>query len=202
MPNSLLVLTAAALLAVSQRPAGAQTAPPSKPPAAEGDSGTFATSAAVMTTYATRRLPSGEALELVILWRGTPGWFTRGRASSSSGGVTKDGWRHRFSQGGLEFEAALDFKTRNASIQGEIIKLGGANVILVDSVDSLRGARVAGTLTVDARLGEGSGYLRILPVLARSKEIRGYLRCDTELADERLQQRLAPVCASILELAK
>ena len=90
----------------------------------------------------------------------------------------------------------------NASIQGEIIKLGGANVILVDGVDSQRGARLAGTLTVDARLGEGSGPLRIVPVLARSKEVRDYLRCDTELSDERLQQRLAPVCASILELAK
>ena len=131
------------------------------------------TSAVVMTTFVTRVTPSGDALELIILWRGTPGWFTGGRSSSSSGGTSNDGWRHRFSQGDLEFEAALDFKTRIANVQGQIVKLGSANVILVDGVDSPKGARVAGTLTVDARLGDGDGPLRILPVLARSKEIRG-----------------------------
>jgi hypothetical protein len=196
----LLMLIAAAVSSFSQKPAGAQAAP--KAPAAEGDTATIAISAAVMTTYATRQLPSGEVLELLILWRGTPGWFTRGGLASSSGGLSGDNWRHRFSQGGLEFEAALDLKTRIASVQGQLVKLGKANVILVDDVDSPRGTRVAGTLTVDASLGKESGPLRILPVLARSKEIRDYLRCDTELSVERLQERLAPVCARILELAK
>ena len=199
--NSLLVLTAAAAIALSQPPAG-KAPPPPKAQASEGDTSTMATSAAVMTTYAIRQRPSGEVLELLILWRGTPGWFTRGRSASSSGGLSGDNWRHRFSQGGLEFEAALDFKTRTASVQGQLVKLGKANVVLVDDVDSPRGTRVAGTLTVDASLGKESGPLRILPVLARSKEIRDYLRCDTELSVQRLQERLAPVCARILELAK
>ena len=198
----LLLLIPVAVIALFQQPAGAQAASPPKAQAAEGDTSTIATSAAVMTTYATRQLRSGEVLELLILWRGTPGWFTRGGLASSSGGLSGDNWRHRFSQGGLEFEAALDLKTRIASVQGQLVKLGKANVILVDDVDSPRGTRVAGTLTVDASLGKESGPLRIFPVLARSKEIRDFLRCDTELPQERLQERLAPVCARILELAK
>jgi hypothetical protein len=201
--KSLFLLAAAALIVTCSRVADAQQAPPPRPPGAEGGGGgTMPTSAVVMTTFVTRVTPSGDALELIILWRGTPGWFTGGRSSSSSGGTSNDGWRHRFSQGDLEFEAALDFKTRIANVQGQIIKLGSANVILVDGVDSPKGARVAGTLTVDARLGDGDGPLRILPVLARSKEIRDYLRCDTALSEERLQERLAPVCARILELAR
>ena len=197
------MLAAVGLIVTGLPVTGAQQTPPPQPPGGQGGGGgTTPTSAAVMTTFVTRVTPSGDALELIILWRGTPGWFTGGRLSSSSGGTSKDGWRNRFSQGGLEFEAALDFKTRIANVQGQIIKLGGANVILVDGVDSPKGARVAGTLTVDGRLGDGDGPFRILPVLARSKEIRDYLRCDTALAEERLQERLAPVCARILELAK
>jgi hypothetical protein len=158
----------------------------------------MAVSASVMASYFVRHAGAGDALELVVLWRGTPGWFATGGPSGSSGGGGGTIWRHRFRDGGHEFEIVHDVATRTAIVAGITVKLGEANVVFVDEVDSPGGPRVGGTLTVNAQLGEERGPGRVLPVLGQSQEIREYLRCGTPLPDPKWQPFLAPVCARIL----
>lgn len=161
----------------------------------------MATSASVMVTYRTRFIRDVEELELLILWRGTPGWFAKGSGGSSRGssGPSPGTWSNRYSEGGYTFEINGNTTARTAGILGRTYDLTNANTVLIDGVDSPEGARVVRTLMVDGRIPSGTGGpTQILTVLGRSKELREFLRCDTRLPNQALQERLAPICARIL----
>jgi len=155
-------------------------------------------SSSVMTTFSIRNNSAGSIAELLVLWRGTPGWYARGGTSSSSGSGSLDVWSERFSNGGLEFELSGDFATGTVTLLGQTITLKGANVILVDDVDSAKGARIVRTLTVDGQVSEDRSPVRVLPVLGRSQELRDYLRCEVPLPDPKYQAQLASICARVL----
>ena len=152
-----------------------------------------------MVTYQTLSVGEVHELELLVLWRGTPGWFAAGDSGSSGGGGSSRGtWSHRFSEGGHTFEISGDSSARTADILGRTFDLTKGNAILIDGVDAPEGPRIVGTLLVDTRLPDGTGPNRILPLLGRSKELREYLRCDAPLPNPAMQARLAPICALIL----
>lgn len=196
---------AGVLLLLAPASVAAQPPAPVRPPDSKGgESGTMPTSASVMTTFLISKGGSTETLELIVLWRGTPGWFAT-QSSSGSGGRVGSGtgggvWRERIQRGEHELEVSFTFATRTAIVQGKEVSLRDANAILVDRVDSPAGPRVVGTLKVDARLGSEPGPAAILPVLGRSREILEYLRCDVPLPDARMQERLAPICQRILSV--
>ena len=77
-------------------------------------------------------------------------------------------------------------------LEDETIPLGDHNVVLVDDVDAASGPRVVKTLRVDGALSELS---RVEPVIARSPELVGYLRCDLRVPDARQQAMMDAVCA-------
>lgn len=159
------------------------------------------TSASVMTTYLIRNPGANETLELLILWRGSPGWFAKGGGSGSSGGGSGNTWRHSFRDGGHEFDVSYDFASRIATVQGQDVRLRDANVILVDRADSSEGIQIVGTIKVDGTLEDAGGNrspVRVLRVMGRSKEIRDFLRCDTPLPDPRMQASLASLCAPVM----
>ncbi len=83
-------------------------------------------------------------------------------------------------------------------VQGRPLKLGQANVVLVDEVDSPKGLRIAGTLPGDSLLDDPPGPRRILPVMGRSQAVRDYLRCEVGLPDARMQALLSPICERIM----
>jgi hypothetical protein len=158
-------------------------------------------SAATKVTYRIRSEGSKETLDLLVLWRGSPGWFARGGPSGSSGRSGRDEWSMEDHDGGVSLTLRMNQQTRTVWVQDKPVALGTANTILVDLVDSPQGPQIVRTLTVDATLGDGNGPDRILPVLARSKDLLDYLRCDTRLPDARVHERLAPLCARIQDLA-
>lgn len=131
------------------------------------------TSASVMVTYQTRSVGDVHELELLVLWRGTPGWFARGGSGSSGGGGSGGGaWSQRFTEGGYSFEITGDSNARTANILGKTIDLSKGNAVLIDGVDAPEGPQIVGTLLVDTRLPDGAGPNRILPLLGRSKDLR------------------------------
>jgi hypothetical protein len=127
-------MLAAALMAAQPFPGGGS------------NSGTAPVSPSVMATELALTDAAGRGtLQLLILWRGTPGWFMRGREGSSSGGGGSTGpgsgmtFSHWISQGGVNLNVRFDPAARKVWIQDAEIALSDANVVLVDGVDSPAG---------------------------------------------------------------
>ena len=105
------------------------------PSGSSGSSGTRIMSPTVVATWATRGNPvagserrlSPQTLALLVLWRGTPGWFSKGtgRSQSSGGSVTTFATTVRY--GDLALDLSLDYQSRKAQVQGKEVALGDAN---------------------------------------------------------------------------
>ena len=150
-------------------------------------------------------------LELLVLWRGTPGWFRKSAGGASGGGggsagsvmggggpapMIRSSW---ISQGGVNLSVRFDPSTRKAWIQDSEITLENANVILVDGVDSPAGPQVVRTLRIDPDYetkvetlpyGPPGRGPRTRPMavsaqtfIRRSTELVEFLQCDTRLPD-------------------
>jgi hypothetical protein len=127
-------------------------------------------------------------LELLILWRGTPGWHLKGTggASGSGGsmggspGMVRSDW---ISQGGVNLAVRFDPAARKAWVQEKEIDLGDANVVLVDGVDSPVGPQVVRTLRIDPE--HETAATRQMPFqmfIRRSPELVDFLQCDAPVA--------------------
>jgi hypothetical protein len=174
-------------------------------PGGGSNSGTMPVSLSVMATELASADASGRGtLQLLILWRGTPGWFLRGGgAGSSSGGGGSIGpdstmiFSHWMSQGGVNLTVRFDPSTRMVWIQDKAMSLDDANVVLVDGVDSPAGPQVVRTLRIDPEYettpeplsygmpGRGP-QMRPRPVpvqvfIRRSPELVEFLQCDVPL---------------------
>jgi hypothetical protein len=142
-------------------------------------------------------------IELLVLWRGTPGWVLRnsGGGSSSGGGgtmgaapgeITRSAW---ISRGGVNLHVRFEPKSRKLWIQDREVALNDDNVVLVDDVDSVIGAQVARTLRVDPAFTpvsrpslqgyparQGARPMVMMPppqeFIRRSPELVEFLRCD------------------------
>src|SRR5262245_59733843 len=102
-------------------------------------------SPAVLATMLSR----GQELELVVLWRGSPGWFLQGSRRGASGGESGGIFSGTLNYGGRELRLSFERDRRTASIQGKSVTLPeNANVILVDNVDREAGPAVAGLLHI------------------------------------------------------
>ena len=122
--------------------------------------GTAPVSPSVMATDMCVVDPAGRGtLELLILWRGSPGWFRKGDGGGSGGGsgaggsmaggpspMIRSAW---VSQGGVSLTVRFDPAARKVWIQDKEIALDEANVVLVDGVDSPEGPQVVRTLRID-----------------------------------------------------
>src|SRR5687768_7809359 len=74
---------------------------------------------AVMT-WVTRHGSDGvHTLDLIVVWRGNPGWFMRG-SQQSSGGGTAGAVRQTLRYGDLQLELAFHSTKRTAEIQGKL----------------------------------------------------------------------------------
>ena len=167
------------------------------------NSGTGPVSPAVLaTTMAVMNTPGRGTLDLLVLWRGTPGWFMRtggqgGGGSSSSGGGVEAGLEvrvERISQGGVSLNLRFEPKSRRLWILDKEIVLGNANVVLVDGVDETAGPRVVGTLHIDPgfdtavdlppampsgpRGAQRPGAVPAQTFIRRAPELVSFLQCD------------------------
>ena len=166
------------------------------------NSGTGPVSPAVLaTTMTVMNAPGIGTLDLLVLWRGTPGWFMRtggqgGGGSSSSGGDVENGLQVRvewISQGGVRLNLRFEPKSRRLWILDKEIVLDDANVVLVDGVDETAGPRVVATLHIDPGFdtavdlpprmpggprGALPGAVPAQTFIRRAPELVSFLQCD------------------------
>jgi hypothetical protein len=143
-------------------------------------------------------------LELLVLWRGSPGWFSSGAPLMTGGGVAgrlgpgglSGGSRseHVYA-GGLDLEVTVDSRTHVARLCEHAIALGTTNVVLVDDVDGANGPRITGTLWVDPQLQNPN---ELQAIIQRSSQLQGFLRCDVELADPIAQRTMTVLCDQMM----
>lgn len=173
-----------------------------QPKGVETSSGSRVVSPAVVASWIAHTEQGGPPeLELLVLWRGAPGWFMRTDSSGSSGSISgRSGsddqdrglWVDQLNYGGLSLGLEFDRRAHTARVQGQEVSLGSANVILIDDVDQASGPIVAGSLRVDPQLVEA---VQIETVVRRSPELFDFLRCDAKLPDSAEQAMLDSICA-------
>ena len=168
------------MLTVIPRDALSQTSSSSRP-----------VSASVISTYVAR---DGE-LTLLVLWRGSPGWYSRGGGSSSrsggSGGAAGGREFGSFSMtfGGRTLSIDFDYTAHVARLLGQEISLADTNVVLVDDVDGPTGARISSLLWVDPKLPNtddttGARNMNDDPAIVamrRAPQAGAFLQCDIPL---------------------
>jgi hypothetical protein len=128
-----------------------------------------------------RTLPTDPVtLDLLVLWRGAPGWFIQGSRGHESGGGDSSGRVSvHVERGGVVLDLTLDTQKRVAQIGKKRVALGDANVVLVDAVDVPDGLTVVGTGTVDPRIeGLPTG---VYDALRGVPDLVPFLRCEAKL---------------------
>lgn len=144
----------------------------------------------------------GSKTTLLVLWRGTPGWFSKGgTGGGSSGGGSGSGSTafQSFSRGGLTFTMEFDHEKHTVKILNETFSLKEVNVVLVDFVDSSGGASIVGWRWIEPGppappLVPGAVADPIAGVIRRSQELQEYLRCDLSLSDPVMNAMVSMVC--------
>jgi hypothetical protein len=114
-----------------------------------------------------------QLLDVLVLWRGQPGWSLQDMESSTSFNRASVDLEARF--GTLDLRLSFHAAAHSVQIQGRPHPLVDGNVVLVDQVDSAGGPTTVAIRTIDSRLPGSDGSL--VPVFQASEELRTFLRC-------------------------
>jgi len=140
-------------------------------------------SSTVVATFCGHRLGDNEMLDLLILWRGRPGWFHRREAGIDGGGGTNEfgaGAKGHVSQhstyGGVTIAFDADFDAKTVTIGEARVPIGGVNTVLVDEVDEPGARRIVATRWTEPRLPLIGDMNLVL--VQRSHDLLDYLRCE------------------------
>ena len=151
----------------------------------------------------------GMTTTLLVLWRGTPGWFSRGGRGGASGGGSGGGsgtngsYSYQyFSEGGLTFMMEFDYDKRIVKLLNREISLKDSNVVLDDFVDSTNGPTVVGERWIEPGppsppIVPGAEPDPIAGIISRTPELFEYLRCGERMPDlgtPGISQMLAFLC--------
>jgi hypothetical protein len=139
-------------------------------------------SATVVAAYCGHREGDDEVMDVVIAWRGQPGWFQRrdGMTGSRGSRTFAGGLKGRVSQaqvyGGVTLAFDADFDAGTVLIGAQTIPLKGVNTILIDDVERPEERRVSPPFWIEPRLPL-SGDVN-LALARRSPALRSFLRCE------------------------
>ena len=146
----------------------------------------------------------GSSTTLLVLWRGTPGWFMAGGRGSGSGGGGGAGRGGSYAYeymtfGGRTFVMEFDDDRKIVKLLNQEISLKDANVVLVDFVDSAGGATIVGYRWVEPGppappLVAGAAADPIAGVMKRSPDLYEYLRCDLMVPDPAMNAMMPMIC--------
>ena len=150
----------------------------------------------------------GSVITLLVLWRGTPGWFAkRGRGGGSGGGGAGSGASGSYAyqymtQGGLTFMMEFDYDKRIVKILNQEISLKETNVVLVDFVDSPNGPTIVGYRWIEPApppppVVPGAVLDPIAGVISRTPELFEYLQCDLKVSDPAMSMFMPIVCGQM-----
>lgn len=153
-------------------------------------------SPAVLASFVKKVDGSREHLELLVLWRGAPGWFLPSRERSSSSAVRDGVYIEEVNFGDQRLSLKYDPRTRQVWADGSLIALQAAdNVVLIDRIETGSGSPVRATsVSRDIpRLGN-----QLLSVLQNAPVLHPFLQCDTVLIDNDAHRQVQRMCAAIL----
>lgn len=153
----------------------------------------------VFATWVTDRVGNGPVqLRLLVLWRGTPGWYflPGGRiADSFDGARTKQTIEYG------DIRLTLDYGADDAvAINGREVHLGTDNVVYVDDVDALAGARVVRTSRIPSKLPGSEGQIGL--AIRDVPEVVAYLKCDARASDAQRQMMIENLTACVVTLGR
>jgi uncharacterized protein (TIGR02246 family) len=140
----------------------------------------------------------GNRLDLLVVWRGSPGWRVGpggGHPSSTAGGGGRS-YHSSETFGSVQLDLEFDFATRIARVAGRRVSMGSDNVVLVDRIDASGGPSVVRTLSIDGELPSNSP--NIYPLIARSAEVVSYIQCDAKAPSPGPLDAIADWCAPII----
>ena len=158
-------------------------------------------SPSVIAAWVTERTGNEpERLELLVLWRGSPGWYLKVPGGGVTGGQSSGRYSQTITYAGRTLTVSFEPATRTAVVDGRRIDLGDDNVVLLDGADSAAGTQVVKTMRVPRTL-PGSA-VQIGPVIARVPELMTFLRCDALPADGRGRGYFATLCLQNLGTAR
>jgi hypothetical protein len=138
-------------------------------------------SSTVVSTFCGHRQGDNEIVDLLVLWRGKPGWFQRngtgrsgGAGSRSFGAGTNGVVSHSQYYGEVTIAFRADFDIGSATIGQSTIRLNHINTIVVDDVDSVW--RITNTRLPDPTLPLVGDWNLVLA--KRSREFVRDLQCN------------------------
>jgi hypothetical protein len=146
---------------------------------------------------------NGSHTTLLVLWRGTPGWFSskggRGGGGGGSGSGQTGSYAYEYVyEGGLTFLMEFDYDKSVVKILNQEISLNETNVVLVDFVDSANGPAISGYRWVDPAPPDSPAAVDpIASVIKRTPELFDYLRCDVSLPDPVMKAFLPIICGQM-----
>jgi hypothetical protein len=143
-------------------------------------------SSTVVATFCGHRQGENEMLDLLILWRGKPGWFQRHHLGGGGGGGSRRfgaGTNGRVSEhkiyGDVTIAFDADFDTNVVTIGRSTMKLDHVNTVIVDDVDG--DWHASATRWTEPRLPLVGDWN--LELASRSSELLRDLRCDIPMPD-------------------
>jgi hypothetical protein len=153
--------------------------------------GTTALSSSVMGSYYFTRGDAGMSrLEMLVLWRGQPSWYST--RATAAGAATFSGFGAPSMNGrvfsasstynGVQLIASTDTDSSRLIVQGQTFDIRRANVVLVDTVDAPSGPVIVDTFRIDAQLPNIASSDILIPVLNAASEIQAFLRCGVPAA--------------------
>lgn len=137
-------------------------------------------SSTVVATFCGHALDGNQVLDLLIYWRGRPGWFYRRDGAGGGGGQFGGGTKGTVSQyttyGEVTIGFDADFDAETVKINDVIVPLTDVNTVIVDGADEPGARRISATRRTEIRLplvGDVNLWL-----VQRSRTLLNDLRCD------------------------
>ena len=177
-----------------------QGPPPSRPAWAAdrpySESASQIVSPSVVATWMQRIEKEIGRLELLVLWRGAPGWFLAGQGHRSSGGGSPDAWSASVEYAGIPLSVSFNRTTRVAVVQSRTMTLpADVNVLLVDGVDGPDGTLTVTTAFVDPAMPASGNPMP--PLLRRSDRLVEFLQCGLNVPQASAQRMIDMLCAQV-----
>jgi hypothetical protein len=161
--------------------------------------------ATVLATYCSHASDNEDVVDLMILWRGQPGWFQRHGAGPIGGGGshTIGATNGRVSEyrmyNGVTIRYDADFDAGTVTISGLAAPIGleKVNAVLVDGVDQSTGAHLRGTLRIAPSVTFGGDHN--LKVIQSSRTLVAFLQCGIPMPASRgpVPQPVITVCEKL-----
>jgi hypothetical protein len=196
--GSVTVALVVALTGANERMVSAQG-----PATAQGGpaGGMHLLSPAVVSTWTAHRNDDGTTTKLLVLWRGSPGWLSRGPRGHGFGGGGFDGY-WLSSANGTTFTVEFDFAGRTAVILGKLISLADTNVVLVDFADRSGGPAIAGHHRIDFPSVAQAIADPVPTIVQQTPFLFEYLKCDVRLADRTMDAERLRLCSEVRPVSR